>query len=133
MNAPLLLVNGSPDLRRHNREVLENAGYPVVEATSSDRAVELARAALPRVVLVDASGTPELPLRVARRLRNHPRTAHIPILILSPQAQPEHSRELEQLSDVRCLQEPLGGRWLLEEVQSLALRSPQASAFSTRE
>jgi CheY-like chemotaxis protein len=79
----LLLVEDHEDARELYAEFLQLSGFRVASAADGEEAVRLARALLPDVVVMDFS-LPGLDGREAtRRLRADPRTARIPIVILS--------------------------------------------------
>jgi two-component system cell cycle response regulator DivK len=68
------------------RDVLEAKGYRTLEATTGERAVELANEHLPDLILMDV----QLPgidgIDALGRLRNNNRTASIPVLAVTAQA-----------------------------------------------
>jgi CheY-like chemotaxis protein len=52
-DAPILVVDDDDDIRDALVGLLRDAGHPVVEAMDGKQALELARTALPRVILLD--------------------------------------------------------------------------------
>jgi len=124
MSQDILIVNGSPERRRLNREILERAGYPVREVVSPAQALRAARADPPiAVVLESPPGGVDVPDRLADRLRRYPSTREIPLLVLGdvPAVTPhegEGGAEGEGVP-VSYLPEPCPTRMLLEEVAYL--------------
>jgi len=83
MSATVLVVDDEPKLRRLVRDYLEREGYVVLEAETARRALELAKAARPALVILDL-GLPDLPGEdVARVLRGSGETA---IIVLTAKA-----------------------------------------------
>jgi two-component system cell cycle response regulator DivK len=82
----VLLVEDNEKNMKLLRDVLTAKGYRVVEASSGEEAVELARAEEPRLVLMDV----QLPgidgVEALRRVRADARTTRIPVLALTAQA-----------------------------------------------
>src|SRR5581483_4434463 len=82
--APTILVaDDSRLVRTVMARTLEGRGYRVVTAEDGVAAVELAWAEHPNLVLLDVDMPRMNGYQVARLLRNEPRTASIPIVILS--------------------------------------------------
>lgn len=68
---------------------LRTTGYGVITAQSGERALELARAEVPDLILLDL-GLPQISgLEVLERLHADPETASIPVLVLSNFSEPE--------------------------------------------
>ena len=84
MTAPVVLIADDSDLNRKlARDVLRASGLATLEAASGEEAIELARARLPDVILMDIrlpdmDGTDAL-----RRLKAAEATASIPIVALT--------------------------------------------------
>jgi CheY-like chemotaxis protein len=128
MSQDILIVNGSPERRRLNREILERAGYPVREVVSPDQAVRAARVDPPIAVVLEAvPGGRDVPDRLADRLRRYSTTREIPLLVLGdmPAATPRASEG----APVSYLPEPCPTRMLLEEVAYLTRPRPVVDRF----
>jgi two-component system cell cycle response regulator DivK len=82
----ILLVEDNEKNMKLFRDVLRAAGYETLEATTGGRAVELAIAHEPDLVLMDVQ-LPDLDgVEALGRLRADERTAPIPVLALTAQA-----------------------------------------------
>jgi CheY-like chemotaxis protein len=68
------------------RDVLEAKGYRTLEATTGERAVELANEHLPDLILMDVRLPGIDGVDALGRLRNNNRTASIPVLAVTAQA-----------------------------------------------
>jgi CheY-like chemotaxis protein len=107
----ILVVDDEPSIAQLLSEVLDEAGYRVVLAADGRSALATARRELPALVLTDRM-LPELDgLEVARRLRRHPATRHIPVVMMSS-SRPD--REL--IGDLPFLPKPFELEELLDIV-----------------
>ncbi|HEX6749863.1 MAG TPA: response regulator [Longimicrobium sp.] len=87
--ASVLVVDDLPEQREIYRAMLRHAGMRVLEAHNGETAVDLARAHVPAVVLLDVR-LPDIDgFEVMRRLRAEPRTRQIPVLLLTATSVPE--------------------------------------------
>jgi PAS domain S-box-containing protein len=79
----VLAVNDEPKVLELLTVLLEHDGYRVVTANNGQRALELARAIEPDIVVSDVV-MPEMDgLEFCRRLKQDPRTADVPVLLAS--------------------------------------------------
>ncbi len=86
MPPTILLVDDHEDNRHALTVVLEREGYVAVEAENGLEAVEIAQARRPDLILMDLA-MPVMDGREAmRRLRADPRTADVPIVVLTAMA-----------------------------------------------
>jgi CheY-like chemotaxis protein len=128
MKADILLVNGSPAQREESRGVLQRAGYDVVEVLSMDRAVDLARRGPPLAVVVESPHETEFPQRLVHRLRHHPVTRDVPVLVLVPDDVDPETMGYDDVDCVSCVPEPCSPRRLLEELAYLTKPAARPSA-----
>jgi two-component system phosphate regulon response regulator PhoB len=86
MKTRILVVDDEPDALELIEVNLKAAGYEVLGAANGRQALEKARAAQPALVLLDVM-LPEVDgLEVCKNLRRDPRTASIPIIMLTARA-----------------------------------------------
>jgi DNA-binding response OmpR family regulator/DNA-binding CsgD family transcriptional regulator len=99
MNQPLpdrntaqivLIVDDVPDNLSVLHDALDESGYVVLVATNGESALQRAAQALPDIVLLDAVMPGMDGFEVARRLKAHPATAHIPIIFMTGLTETEH-------------------------------------------
>ncbi len=92
----VLLVDDDDDSRTLCAEHLEAAGYRIVQAVDGREGVTRARELLPDVVLTDMS----LPIvdgcEATRQLKGDPRTARIPVIVLTGYDDLWHMHEAQQ-------------------------------------
>jgi two-component system, cell cycle response regulator DivK len=91
----ILVVEDNEKNMKLFRDILGATGYRTLEATSGERAVELARSQEPDLVLMDI----QLPgidgVEALARIRGDERTAQVPVLALTAQAmEGDHERFL---------------------------------------
>ena len=90
-NAELvLIVDDVPDNLSMLHDALDEAGYTVLVATNGEAALSCAVQAVPHVVLLDALMPGMDGFEVARRLKAHAATAHIPIIFMTGLTETEH-------------------------------------------
>ncbi|MEW5774850.1 MAG: ATP-binding protein [Thermodesulfobacteriota bacterium] len=83
-DAPLVLVaDDDPSLRAFLVQVLEDEGFAVLTARDGREALQLAAAHQPDLVTMDIFMPGMDGVEAVRRLREHPRLAGIPVLVLS--------------------------------------------------
>ena len=87
MTSPqILVVEDNERNMKLFRDVLESSGYRTLEATTGERAVELAVEHCPDLVLMDIQ-LPDIDgVEALGRLRAEERTASVPVLALTAQA-----------------------------------------------
>ena len=79
----ILIADDDPDGRETLRQLFTHAGYRIAEAADALRAIELAKALAPDLIIMDL-GFPELDgWEATRRLKADPHTRSIVILVLS--------------------------------------------------
>jgi CheY-like chemotaxis protein len=79
----ILVVDDDDDFREALSEVLTEAGYPVEQAANGELAMNRMAGEVPGIVLLDLKMPVLDGWGVVERMRKDPRTAHIPVLILS--------------------------------------------------
>jgi len=86
----VLVVDDMPDNLSVLHDALDEAGYTVLVATNGEQALQRAAQALPDIVLLDAMMPGMDGFEVARRLKDHSDTAHIPIIFMTGLTETEH-------------------------------------------
>jgi DNA-binding response OmpR family regulator len=93
VNARILVVDDEPDIRQLIAVSLRRAGYAIEQAEDGGTAVALALADPPDLLIVDVMMPGMTGHEVARVLAADPRTAAVPILMLSAKGQ---ARDVDQ-------------------------------------
>ena len=79
----VLLVEDNDDARETTAIILRGLGYSVTEAADGDEAVQMARARVPAVVVMDLGLPGKTGLQVAGELKSVPALKHVPLIALS--------------------------------------------------
>jgi len=120
--ARILVVEDNDRNRKLVRDVLQHAGFEVVEAPTGERGVDLARENPPDLVLMDL----QLPgidgTEAFRQLRQSPSTAAVPIVALTAFAMREDQERVERLGFDGYLIKPLNVRALPKQVRGYLTR-----------
>jgi two-component system phosphate regulon response regulator PhoB len=86
MKSKILVVDDEPDALELIEVNLKGAGFEVLSAANGRQALEKARATLPALILLDVM-LPEMDgLEVCKSLRRDPKTAGIPVIMLTARA-----------------------------------------------
>jgi two-component system cell cycle response regulator DivK len=76
-------VDDSLDVRQMYSEYLSYRGFSVLTAADGPQGIELALAARPDVIVMDLAMPNMTGTTATQRLKNHPRTRNIPVVILT--------------------------------------------------
>jgi CheY-like chemotaxis protein len=87
MSFRILVADDDPFIRRLIAFTLKKRGYEILEADNGATALHLARQEKPDLVVLDVLMPAMTGLEVTKILSQDPATAHIPIVILSANAQ----------------------------------------------
>lgn len=128
MGATILVVEDEPAVQELVCCNLELAGHWLLRAASAEQALELLRARLPDLVLLDWMLPGMSGLELARRLRADARTRALPLIVLTARAE-----ERDKLAGLEAgaddyLTKPFSPRELVARVKAVLRRSaPQAT------
>jgi len=113
----VLIVDDNEKNVRLARDVLRAAGFRTLEATSGGEAIAVATELLPDVILMDIR-LPDIDgTEAARRLKNDPRTAGIPIVALTSLAMKGDREWFIALGFDGYLEKPISVRLLPDQVR----------------
>ncbi len=124
--ARALVVDDAPDIRLLADLVLSMAGFTVVAASSGGEALRLlAGADLPDIVLLDVQ-MPEVDgWETLTRVRNDPRTAHLPVVLCTVKGLPEDTLRGWSLGCDGYLGKPFDIAGLVAELQGVLARDQE--------
>jgi two-component system, OmpR family, phosphate regulon response regulator PhoB len=114
----VLLVEDDPDIRHLVSYKLTRSGHQVLEAADGFTALDLARRNPPDVVLLDVRMPRKSGLEVCRELRAGPRTAGVPIIMLTARARPQDIEQAYAAGATDYVVKPFSPRVLLAQVES---------------
>ena len=126
MQRTILVVDDSDFIRNVYRVVFENVGYTVLEAVNGSDAVLQVRAERPHVVLLDFEMPVMDGLEAAELLKADPRTADIPILLISANVEADLPARALTLGCATFLQKPVPMREILRKVEQALVLAERA-------
>lgn len=85
--AKVLIVDDSQTETKRFTQFLEKHGHGVITADSGERGIEVAKAELPDLILMDVVMPGLNGFQATRRLTRDPETRHIPIIIVTTKDQ----------------------------------------------
>lgn len=101
-------------------------GYQVLHAEDAESTLDVSRTNIPNLILLSTTLPGAEASAVVKELRATPRTAHVPIICLVPQAEYTASLQLLELGADDCVAKPF-------DIEELSLRIENAIARSERE
>lgn len=117
--AAVLLVEDQPDNRNIYKTILEFAGHTVFEATNGVEALASVRSRVSDVIVMDVTMPLMDGLEATRQLKGDPRTAAIPILVLTAHATSADREEAFAAGADAYLSKPCVPKDVLAEVERL--------------
>jgi len=113
----VLAVDDERFVVRMIEDILREGGIEALSAFSGEEAVEKTRAEQPDLVLLDWMMPGMSGLEACRALKVDPRTAHIPIIILTAKAQASDEEEAKRAGAIDHLTKPFSPRKLLQLIE----------------
>ncbi|MCC7163128.1 MAG: response regulator [Anaerolineae bacterium] len=124
-NPKVLVVDDDPLMRRIVAQSLERASYELIEAESGPAGIQCALQEHPDLILLDVM-MPEMDgFEVIRRLRSHPMTLSVPIILLTALGEMSEKVHGMQLGADDYMTKPFDPRELRARVQAHLKRSEQ--------
>jgi two-component system, OmpR family, alkaline phosphatase synthesis response regulator PhoP len=120
MSQPRILVaDDEPHITHVVSLKLTNAGYDVRTAADGEEALELALGDPPDLLITDLQMPYMSGLELATSLKSDPRTADIPVLMLTARGFSIPRDEIERTNIAEVLSKPFSPKEVLAKVQSL--------------
>jgi len=124
MNKTILIIEDDPNLLKLIKYNLEKEGYSVITATSGVEGLQLARTAVPDLLIVDVLLPRMDGFTISRMVKFDERYKHIPIIALTGQVSLK-DREIGQKAGVDVyLTKPYDPQELLNKVRELLAPRP---------
>ena len=124
--AKILVVDDEAHIVMILKDSLEFSGFQVMTACDGVEALERVAQEIPDLIILDI-GMPRLDgWEVCRRIKSDPKTKDLPIIILTAYAQTADQRKGMQLGADRFVTKPCDLTYLVEEINSLLSKNPQA-------
>lgn len=121
--ATILLVEDEDSLRRVMKDLLEHDGYVICEARDGAEAMEQVDRHNPDLILLDLNLPNVDGYTVLQRLRAHPRTEHLPVIILSARGDEDNEVKVLRLGATDFLAKPFRPRALSARLEATLARS----------
>ena len=115
----ILVADDDAEVREMMAEVLAGAGFRVLTAADGEEAVELSRKHRPALVVLDVLMPRMDGYTTLTRLRGHPSTRDIPVIVLTGQADPRYQNLSLGLGAVAHLEKPFTPGPLVESVHGI--------------
>jgi two-component system phosphate regulon response regulator PhoB len=115
----ILLAEDDPDIRHLVTVKLEQAGFAVAGVSDGFAALREAHRHTPDLVLLDVRMPQISGTEVCRELRNDPRTATVPIIMLTARARPQDLERAFTAGASDYVVKPFSPRELLERVEGV--------------
>jgi CheY-like chemotaxis protein len=117
--ARVLVIDDEPDVRWLIRMSLERAGHEVLAAEDGLRGIALAQKQRPAIIVLDLMMPVMDGYAVLAELAKDPRTASVPVVVLSARAIPDEADRATSAGAVRFLEKPFDPDALAEQLDAL--------------
>jgi len=123
MKQKILIVEDNPDLISILQVQLENKGYDTVQAVNGKKAVDMATAQLPDLIVMDIMMPQMNGLEATRLIRQNPKTRSIPILAASAKITTADKEECLQSGCNDHIAKPFTTKELVSRIEKLLKKS----------
>lgn len=117
--AQVLVIDDEPDVRWLIRMSLERAGHEVIDAEDGLRGIALAQKQHPEIIVLDLMMPVMDGYGVLAELAKDPRTASVPVVVLSARAIPDEAERAVGAGARRFLEKPFDPELLAAELDDL--------------
>jgi len=120
MSKTILYVEDNEFNRKIVRDLLARRSYRLIEATDGEQGVAKAVEETPDLILMDVQLPKLSGLEATRKLRTDPKTAHIPIIIVTSFAMSGDDQKAKDAGATGYLAKPYSPRELLDMIRKFA-------------
>jgi two-component system sensor histidine kinase ChiS len=117
MTATVLIIDDEIHIRRLIAQMLELAGYQVLEAASGPEALRLIEETRPDVITCDIFMPGMTGFDVLEALKSEPATAEIPVIMLTALGQEKDTNRAMELGAADYVTKPFGTTKLAETIE----------------
>ncbi len=121
----ILVVDDEEDIVELVELNLTREGYRVLGCTTGEKALEIAKSKLPHLIVLDLMLPGMDGLEVCRRLKRSPKTAHIPIVMLTAKAEEADIITGLELGADDYVTKPFSGKILAARVRRLLRKAAE--------
>lgn len=119
MNKKVMIVDDEPFVREIVRVKLRQFGIDVIEGATGPEALEKALRDKPDLILLDIMMPKMSGFEVCEKLKSHPETANIPILMLTARGEQTDKEKGERVGALDYIVKPFSPQKLAEKVMSI--------------
>ena len=116
----ILYVEDNVFNRKIVRDLLARTTYRLIEAADGEMGVTAAQQELPDLIIMDIQLPKMSGLDATRKLRADPKTAHIPIIVITSFALSGHDEKAKDAGASAYLAKPYSPRELLQTIRKFA-------------
>lgn len=116
MGKKALIIEDNEKNRMLERDLLEIAGFEVLEATRGEGGIALVQKEKPDVILMDVRLPDMRGTQIVRELREGPETRDIPIVYVTASVMGEAMDELRIFPNTMILTKPINTRTFVNEI-----------------
>lgn len=99
--------------------VFQRLAYPARPANNADKALEIAHASAPTLVIAEMKLRGMGGLELMRRVKQRPRTRNVPVIIMTRGMTPELEEQCRQAGAAGCLNKPVQADELFQMIQPI--------------
>jgi two-component system, cell cycle response regulator DivK len=119
----VLIVEDNDHLRNILALILQCVGYEILQAENGAEAIEQAVSGQPHLILLDLDLPDITGVVAARKLKQHPQAAHIPIIACSAYSSGQEKEQALRAGVVDYLQKPMPSDLVKAKIEEFILRS----------
>lgn len=115
----ILVVDDEPDVLLVGRTTLEKEGYGVIEAHTGEECLKILKTETPDLILLDVMMPGIDGFEVCKRIKDDPKTKHIPVIILSAKGEEKDALKGMSLGAADYFPKPFSYNILLRKIYSI--------------
>ncbi len=115
----VLIAEDDPYIRRVSEIALRRDGFEVAAVSDGSEALQILEGPLPDLVILDGMMPKMDGLETCRRLKHNPRTAHLPVIMLSARSQQADEDAGRQAGAIGYIRKPFDAPTLGREVRRI--------------
>ena len=119
MSAPkILIIEDNPLNMELAADLLAEAGYEVLQATTAEKGLQLARSLLPNLILMDTSLPGMDGLQATMILKSESETQHIPVISLTANAMKGDEERARAAGAMAYVTKPIDTRTFVKDISA---------------
>ena len=119
MSAPkILIIEDNPLNMELAADLLTEAGYEVLQASTAEKGLQLARSLLPNLILMDTSLPGMDGLQATKILKSESETQHIPVISLTANAMKGDEETARAAGAMAYVTKPIDTRTFVKDISA---------------